>query len=183
MQGGITGGAAGFTGGASLFVTATVAGTSNVVGGIVNNKIQGKQVTVASVATDATVGFAFGIVGVGLNKFVSSLANNKITQNSVVSKLSNYLLNKEHPVGGSKADWFEKSLGFTKDNAGDLAKQVKFNPETAVFQKNNGYADLYQQIIPIKGANGKTVDVPFNWAINNGETAPKLVGAIPVKPK
>lgn len=41
---------------------------------------------------------------------------------------------------------------------------------------------MYEQIIPLTGANGKKIDVQFNFAIPNGETAPKLVGAIPAKP-
>ena len=105
----------------------------------------------------------------------------EITKKSILTKLSAYLLNKEHPVGGSKADWFEKALGFTKNNMDDLAEQITFDPAKAVFQKNNGFADLYQQIIPIKGANGRTIEVPFNFAITNGESVPKLVGAIPAK--
>ena len=131
--------------------------------------------------------------GQGLKGFVNALKKpqstvlpvaesaTEITQKSVLSKLSNYLLNKEHPVGGSKADWFQKALGFGKDNMDDLAKQITFDPAKAVFTRNNGFADLYQQIIPIKGANGRTIAVPFNFAITNGESVPKLVGAIPVK--
>jgi len=105
----------------------------------------------------------------------------KITEKSVIDKLDTYLLNKEHPVGKSKADWFEKALGFTKDNLDDLAKQIKFDPAKAVPKGNNGHADMYEQIITLTGANGKKIDVQFNFAVPNGETAPKLVGAIPTK--
>lgn len=111
------------------------------------------------------------------------LKTKSITELSVEAKLNNYLLDMSHPVGKDKAIWFEKSLGFTKDNAADLASQIKFDPTKAVLQKNNGFSDLYQQITPIKGANGKTIDVPFNWEIRNGETTPRLVGALPVKKK
>ncbi|PAM93702.1 hypothetical protein B4N84_15610 [Flavobacterium sp. IR1] len=104
-----------------------------------------------------------------------------ITEKSVADKLNNYLLNKEHPVGGSKANWFEKALGFTKQNADKLAKQIIFDPSKAVSKGNNGHANMYEQIIPITGANGKKIDVQFNFAVPNGETAPKLVGAIPTK--
>ena len=99
-----------------------------------------------------------------------------------MDKLQRYILNKEHPQGGSKAIWFERALGFTKDNLDDLAKQIKFDPTKAVHKGNNGHADMYEQIIPIIGANGKKIDVQFNFAVQNGETAPKLVGAIPTKP-
>ncbi len=74
LQGGITGLVAGFTGGASLaaagftrgaaiLVTATASGTANVVGGVVNNAVQGKQITTKSVVTDFSVGFIAGGLG------------------------------------------------------------------------------------------------------------------------
>ena len=71
LQGGITGGAAGFTGGASLFVTAGVSAGANVVGGAINNSIQGKANTVQSVAIDATVGAVAGAGGKVLDKVLS----------------------------------------------------------------------------------------------------------------
>ena len=62
-QGAITGGIAGFTGGTSLVVTAGVAGGANVVGGVANRAIQGKETTATDVVVDATVGAAFGAIG------------------------------------------------------------------------------------------------------------------------
>jgi len=41
------------------------------------------------------------------------------------------LLDKNHPVGGSKATWFERTLGFNHSNWNGLAKQILFNPKTA----------------------------------------------------
>jgi hypothetical protein len=106
-----------------------------------------------------------------------------LTEVSVVNKLNTYLLDPEHPIGKTKARWFETALGFIRENMNDLARQIKFDSEKAVFQKNNGYSDLFQQIIPIKGANGKKINTTFNWEIRNEESFPRLVGAIPVKPK
>jgi RHS repeat-associated protein len=63
LQGFVTGGAAGFTGGASLLATAGVSAGANVVGGAINNSIQGKENTVQSVAIDATVGAVAGAGG------------------------------------------------------------------------------------------------------------------------
>lgn len=103
------------------------------------------------------------------------------TEQSINKKLATYLLDETHPIGRDKAIWFKEALGFTQDNLEELAKQIKFDPETAIFQKNNGHGDLYQQTISIKGANGKTINTPFNWIIKNGSTTPELVGAIPVK--
>ena len=68
-QGAITGGVAGFTGGASLAVTVGVAGGANVVGGVANRAIQGKKTTATDVVVDATVGAAFGTAG----KYIGSV--------------------------------------------------------------------------------------------------------------
>ncbi|MGG7666988.1 RHS repeat domain-containing protein [Dyadobacter sp. BHUBP1] len=72
VQGGITGGAAGFTGGGSLLVTTGVSAGSNAVGGAINSVIQGKEITVASIATDAGVGAAGGATGKVLGGVVKS---------------------------------------------------------------------------------------------------------------
>lgn len=68
LQGGITGGAAGFTGGASLLVTTGVSAGANMLGGALNNSIQGKEITLKSVATDAAVGVVAGVGGKILDK-------------------------------------------------------------------------------------------------------------------
>jgi len=86
MQGVVTGGAAGLTGGASLLTTAAVAGGANVVGGTVNRTIQGEETTLSNLVTDATVGAVFGAggkyIGQGLKSLsgsVSQRATSKLT--------------------------------------------------------------------------------------------------------
>ena len=86
LQGFITGGAAGLTGGASLLATAATAGTANVVGGVVNRTIQGQRTTLGNVVSDATVGAVFGaggkLIGTGLRSLFSSIskrATSKLT--------------------------------------------------------------------------------------------------------
>lgn len=68
LQGGVVGGAAGFTGGASLAVTAGVAGSANAVGGSLNRSIQGKQTT----ATDLLIDFSIGAVIGGGAKYIKT---------------------------------------------------------------------------------------------------------------
>jgi hypothetical protein len=69
VQGLITGTAAGFTGGASLLITATTAAGANAAGGYVSRKMQGKATTAKDVAIDA----AIGIGGVGAAKVVGNV--------------------------------------------------------------------------------------------------------------
>jgi hypothetical protein len=100
------------------------------------------------------------------------------TAESVTDKLQRYLLNPDHPVGGSKAKWFEQALGYTKDNLGDLAKQIVFDPTKAVETGVTQYGTMYNQVITITGANGKQIDVTFAW-IKNLDGIVRLVTAIP----
>jgi len=56
----------------------------------------------------------------------------RLTQASIKDKLEKYLLNPDHPQGGPKAKWFEQALGFTRENAGDLERQIVFDQSKAV---------------------------------------------------
>ena len=103
-----------------------------------------------------------------------------IQKESIEKKLDTYLLNKDHPVGGSKANWFEKALGFTKENAGQLAKQIVFDENVAVQTAVTEHGIKYNQLISIVGANGKKIDVVFVW-IKNNDGFVRLVTAIPTK--
>lgn len=100
------------------------------------------------------------------------------TKESISKKLNDYLLNPEHPIGRSKAKWFQSALAFTKDNADKLAEQIVFDPSTAVEAGITQYGTKFNQVIGIVGENGKTIDVTFAWIINNDGTA-RLVTAIP----
>jgi len=106
--------------------------------------------------------------------------NTPKTQASVDNKLTNYLLEKDHPVGGSKAEWFDKALGFNKDNSSELAKQIVFEPSKAVETAETQHGVKYDQVISITGANGRVIDVKFGW-IKNNDGVVILVTAIPAK--
>lgn len=89
LQGAITGGVAGLTGGASLIVTVTASGTANAVGGAVNNAIQGKKITVRSVATDFAIGAVTG--GITHNLAKTNIVAQSLTQQE--GRIINYTLN------------------------------------------------------------------------------------------
>ncbi len=100
------------------------------------------------------------------------------TEASVADKLERYLLNSNHPVGGPKANWFQQALGFTKENAADLAKQIKFNQAAATVTGVTEHGTKFNQVITIIGANGKSIDVTFAW-IKNNDGVVRLVTSIP----
>ncbi len=106
----------------------------------------------------------------------------KAARASVEDKLERYLLNPEHPIGGPKANWFKKALGFTKENLKDLAKQIVFDPKKAVSKGDvKGFGEKFEQLIEITGTNGKKISVQFNFIKKKGEEFIRLVGAIPPK--
>ena len=72
------------------------------------------------------------------------------------------------------------ALGFTKENAGQLAKQIVFDENVAVQTAVTEHGIKYNQLISIVGANGKKIDVVFAW-IKNNDGFVRLVTAIPTK--
>jgi hypothetical protein len=100
------------------------------------------------------------------------------TEASVADKLDRYLLNPDHPVGGPKAKWFDRALGYTRENADDLAKQIEFDESKAVQTDVTPHGTKYNQTIEIEGANGRHIDVNFAW-IRNNDGVVRLVTAIP----
>jgi RHS repeat-associated protein len=100
-QGAITGAAAGFTGGASLVVTAGATGTANAVGGAVNRTIQGQETTVGDVVTDATVGAVLGAGSQAVGNVVKNATNN--LSNPAKGKLGEAVTEIKGAVQGFKS--------------------------------------------------------------------------------
>jgi len=96
------------------------------------------------------------------------------------SKLDGYLLDPAHPQNQTKATWFQQALGFDKSNWQQLGSQITFNEATAIATKTTQYGKTFEQVIPITGANGKTIDVPFVFMKDNTGTV-RLVTGIPAK--
>ena len=128
-------------------------------------------------AKDA-VGGVFGWIGDRLPW--AAHGNSAATQSSVVDKLERYLLNPDHPVGGPKAMWFERALGYNQSNLQQLAKQIIFDESRATVTDVTKYGIKYNQTIEIIGANGKVIPVVFAW-IRNTDGVVRLVTAIPTK--
>ncbi|WP_338401291.1 VENN motif pre-toxin domain-containing protein, partial [Erwinia amylovora] len=141
---------------------------------------KGGAVLVEKVAAKV-VGKAESAAAIAGKTTATNIIKNKAeTQASVDKKLTTYLLEKEHPVGGSKAEWFDSALGFNKANSNELAKQIVFDPAKAVKTAETQFGVKYDQVVPITGANGRTIDVKFGW-IKNNDGVVRLVTAIPTK--
>ncbi|AHG49784.1 hemagglutinin (plasmid) [Rhizobium leguminosarum bv. trifolii CB782] len=94
------------------------------------------------------------------------------------SKLYDYLLNAAHPQNQSKANWFKQALGFDQSNWKSLSSQLYFDVETATATKTTEYGRTYEQVIPILGANGRTINTKFVFMQDNSGTV-RLVTGIP----
>ena len=107
-QGAITGGVAGLTGGASLFVSSMATGTANVAGGYVNREIQGQSTSSKDIVTDFVVGATFGAGGrIVEQSTVAKLFASKLTKqaNIAIHKVTEMGL-KPGSVYGTKAHKF-----------------------------------------------------------------------------
>lgn len=100
-QGAITGAAAGFTGGASLFATAAASGAANIVGGITDRAIQGKSTTVKDIVVDGTVGVALGAGGKLVGSAVENATNN--LSRSAKGKLGEAITEIKYAAQGYKS--------------------------------------------------------------------------------
>jgi len=96
------------------------------------------------------------------------------------NKLEGYLLDTAHPQNQTKANWFQQALGFDKSNWQELASQIRFNETTAVATKKSQFGQTFEQSIPVKGTNGKTIDVIFVFMKDTTGTV-RFVTGIPTK--
>lgn len=96
------------------------------------------------------------------------------TDESVKPKLDRYLLDPEHSRGGDKARVLKSALGFSRDNMIDLANQIKFDPDRALFQADTYDGPKFIQTTFIMGANGVMMEVTVVW-IHNLDDVVRLV--------
>jgi filamentous hemagglutinin len=83
---------------------------------------------------------------------------------SVEQRLLTYLLDPDHREGGSKAAWFRRALGFTRENYPDLAAQIVYDPNGASAQRSDSHGVRLEQLVTLHGANGRTIaDVRLYW--------------------
>ena len=92
------------------------------------------------------------------------------------TKLTEYALNPNHPVGKNKAKVFESALGYNQSNADALMRQIyaKLPSGKTVLGKLDEYGQRYTVDIPITGPNGNTVNVRTGWIIKTGSDIPEL---------
>jgi hypothetical protein len=95
-------------------------------------------------------------------------------------KLTDYLLNEQHPVGGSKAKWF-RSLGYDLANPTvleqDLLGLVRDSEDYT--EKDSPFGTKYVVSGKISAPNGDEANLTTVWIIEPSENQPRLVTAYP----
>jgi hypothetical protein len=93
-------------------------------------------------------------------------------------KLTEYVLNTKHAVGGNKARVFQSVLGFTKDDADTLAAQLRegVTKYPAVKGKTDRFGVRYTVDIPVTGRHGSGI-VRTGWIYQLGSDASMLTTA------
>ena len=96
-------------------------------------------------------------------------------------KLVEYLLNLDHPDGGTKAAVLARA-GFSVDRPEALEHALR--TQHLCLGANKGkpseYGDKYDIIAPLTGPTGR-VTVRSIWIIRHGERVPRLITLVPEK--
>ena len=96
------------------------------------------------------------------------------------AKIVDYLLNSGHNVGGPKSLFFE-SFGFSGEQPQvfEAALLVHAREKDALAQPITPHGQKFEIIGPMHCPDGRLAWVKTIWIINTGQTAPRLVTAIP----
>jgi hypothetical protein len=95
-------------------------------------------------------------IEIGEQREALEIAQQKLIAESVDEKLTNYLLDPNHPR--QKAKWFESVMGFTLENKEQLARQIKLEPKYLRPSQTNDWGIMYEQPTTIVGANGRVLE-------------------------
>jgi hypothetical protein len=97
-----------------------------------------------------------------------------------MEKLRDYLLDREHPVGGPKASLLAR-FGYSSDDWQRLERDFREQHLTrdAVEQPASEYGRLFLIRGAITGPNGRSVILSSVWMIRHGEDIPRFITAFP----
>jgi hypothetical protein len=97
-----------------------------------------------------------------------------------LEKLSGYLLDEDHPVGGSKARWF-RGRGYDPSDAAalerDLLKVVQSSENYT--EKSSSFGKKYVVSGKITSPQGTEGNVVTVWIVESIDNKPRLVTAYP----
>jgi filamentous hemagglutinin len=93
-------------------------------------------------------------------------------------KITDYVLNPDHPQGRNKARVFESALGFNRSNADDLIAQLRKGVVTnqPMAGTVDEYGSRFTVDISVRGPKAKGV-VRTGWILDPGSVTPRLTTA------
>ena len=96
------------------------------------------------------------------------------------AKITDYLLNPEHPRGQSKTEFFVR-FGFQRGQTEAfrlaLLEHAATNPVVDTSQSDYGVTYIIEG--PIQSPDGRDPIIRTVWQIDTGESAPRLITAYP----
>jgi hypothetical protein len=97
------------------------------------------------------------------------------------SKIEDYLLNLEHPIGGGKARFFI-GFGFSREHWKDLAEALRRhaeqNPVADRLEEEDGITYVVEG--GIETPSGRKPALRSVWLVESGELAPRFITAYPL---
>jgi hypothetical protein len=99
-------------------------------------------------------------------------------------KLTDYLLNEQHPIGGGKAKWF-RGLGYDPATPTALEQDLlKLVRTTEAFTETSSpFGTKYIVSAKIAAPNGKEANLTTVWIVEPSDSRPRLVTAYPGEKK
>lgn len=96
------------------------------------------------------------------------------------AKIRDYLLNRSHPVGASKAKFFT-SVGFTLLDEAQFKRALLDHPLTNAISRQitTPYGEKYEVSCTLITPDGRNPCIVSVWAVEPPDPAPKLVTAYP----
>jgi len=96
-------------------------------------------------------------------------------------KLQDYILNPDHPVGGSKARFIADVLGYTAANRLDLRDAILAELPRYPARRGgtDGFGTRFEVLMRLSGPTGRTASVLTVWTVRPGSLAPQFVTAHP----
>ena len=103
--------------------------------------------------------------------------------NAVVEceKIVGYLLDSEHLIGASKANFFSK-FGFSADQREVLADALRVHGQTHEVKRTRetGFGPRYEIEGTLTAPDGREPMVRSVWQLDKGAVAPRLITAYPL---
>ena len=94
-------------------------------------------------------------------------------------KFLDYSLDYDNPNSRGKAEAYEKTLGYNKDNADGLIKQIEDAIREEIISPiettKSEFGTKYKYRIPIKGVNGQIKNVIAVYQIDEGTEIPRMI--------